>query len=110
MFDQPSELLSINYFLEQNRALARGSKSAPHQSVIPISIGSYPQTNFDNIVSEMAMGKNISLPRHGSAENDGGSNKKVAIGLPNSFLLKNIGLVIFKLKTRKLEISPCECL
>ena len=104
MFDQPSELLSINYFLEQNRALARGSRSAPHQNVIPISIGSYPQTQLDNIVSEM--GKN----RHGSAETEVSSSKKLTIGWLNSLMSENLCPRLFQLKTRKLEISQFGCL
>lgn len=77
MFDQPSELLAINYFLEMNRANIRGTAKISPMSHL------YPTSNF--IASEGAKKQTgmmvMGLPDGHSAQNYPYTQKKTSLGI-----------------------------
>ena len=87
MFDQPSELLSIQYFIEQNRAISRASKGTG--SVTQLG-HYYPKAGFVPVAYDSYTGKMVPklevAPRAFTVEEMEPPKKKVALGgLLNSF-------------------------
>lgn len=79
MFDQPSELLAINYFLEMNRANIRGTAKISPMSHL------YPSSNY--IATESAK-KQTGMMVMGLPDGQGYSYTQKKLSLGNLYIIK----------------------